>query len=105
MLHLAGNAAEDVQAALNAAESGEALSWIVPKKAHSSDRALFHLPNLGLASAGHTLARRVILFLLCHNTLDKLAQCFAVFIRHARKFDAISNIGIAGHNFSSRKNG
>jgi hypothetical protein len=44
MLHiLAGNAAEDVQSVLKAAKSGEALPWIVPKKAYVSDRVLFHL--------------------------------------------------------------
>jgi hypothetical protein len=53
MLHiLAGNRAEDVQAVLKAAKSGEALSWIVPKKAHTNDRALFHLPSLGFAARG-----------------------------------------------------
>jgi hypothetical protein len=53
MLHiLAGNAAEDVQSVLKAAKSGEALSWFVPKKAHVRDRALFHLPGLGLAARG-----------------------------------------------------
>lgn len=53
MLHiLAGNAAEDIQDVLKAAKSGEALSWIVPKKARPNDRALFHLPSLGFAARG-----------------------------------------------------
>jgi hypothetical protein len=46
MLHiLAGNADDDIGLVLEAAKSGEAVSWIVPKKAHSNDRALFHLPH------------------------------------------------------------
>src|SRR5271165_389381 len=53
MLHiLAGNAAEDVGLILEAAKSGKAVSWIVPKKAHPNDRALFHLPSLGFEARG-----------------------------------------------------
>ncbi|HTW59082.1 MAG TPA: hypothetical protein VMD99_13200 [Terriglobales bacterium] len=53
MLHiLAGNAVDDVQAVLKAAKSEKALPWFVPKKAHVNDRALFHLPGLGLAARG-----------------------------------------------------
>jgi len=32
--------------------SGDAIEWIVPKKAHVNDRALFHLPGLGFAARG-----------------------------------------------------
>jgi HNH endonuclease len=53
MLHiLAGNAEEDIGLVLEAAKSGKAVSWIVPKKAHPNDRALFHLPSLGFAARG-----------------------------------------------------
>jgi hypothetical protein len=53
MLHiLAGNRDEDIGLVLEAAKSGEAVSWIVPKKARANDRALFHLPSLGFAARG-----------------------------------------------------
>lgn len=53
MLHiLAGNRDEDIGLVLEAAKSGEAVSWIVPKKARPNDRALFHLPSLGFAARG-----------------------------------------------------
>jgi hypothetical protein len=53
MIHiLAGNAAGDVDSILEAAKSGKSLPWIVPKKAHATDRALFHLPGRGFAARG-----------------------------------------------------
>jgi hypothetical protein len=53
MLHiLAGNAAEDVDEVFGAAISGKSLDWIVPKKSHPDDLALFHLPRHGFAARG-----------------------------------------------------
>jgi HNH endonuclease len=53
MLHiLLGNATADVDAILKAAKTRKPAGWIVPMKAHAGDRALFHLPALGLAARG-----------------------------------------------------
>jgi hypothetical protein len=53
MLHiLAGNAEEDVAVILRAAVSGKPVDWIVPKKAQSDERVLFHLPSRGFAARG-----------------------------------------------------
>jgi len=48
---LAG-AAGDVESVLESGETGKPLRWIVPKKAHATDRALFHLPDRGFAARG-----------------------------------------------------
>ena len=51
MVHiLAGDATGDVALVLEAAKSGKPLLWKVPKKAHASDRALFHLPGRGFVA-------------------------------------------------------
>ena len=53
MLHiLAGNSDEDVGSVLKRPRVVRSVSWIVPKKARLSDRALFHLPSLGFAARG-----------------------------------------------------
>ncbi|MCX6631360.1 MAG: HNH endonuclease [Candidatus Solibacter sp.] len=53
MIHiLAGDAAGDVESVLQSGVTGKPLQWIVPKKAHATDRALFHLPGRGFAARG-----------------------------------------------------
>jgi hypothetical protein len=47
---LLGNAAEDVDAVLDAGKSHKPLHWIVPKTAHVDDPALMHLPARGFAA-------------------------------------------------------
>ena len=49
------------------------------------------------------ILRWYVFLLLCHNSVDELAKCFAIFIGHACKLDAISDIRVASDNFSSRK--
>jgi len=51
MIHiLAGDAAGDVASVLEAAKTGKSLRWIVPEKAHATDRALFCPPGLGFVA-------------------------------------------------------
>ncbi len=53
MIHiLAGDATGDITAVLDAAKNHTAIRWIVPKRARSSDPALFHLPGRGFAARG-----------------------------------------------------
>lgn len=53
MIHiLAGDAAGDVDSVLQAAKGTKPIRWIVPKTAHTNDRALFHLPGHGFAARG-----------------------------------------------------
>jgi hypothetical protein len=53
MMHiLAADAAGDIALVLGAAKSGKPLRWIVPKRAHTNERALFHLPGRGFAATG-----------------------------------------------------
>jgi len=49
---LAADKRVDVASVLNAAKTGKPVSWIVPKRAHAGDWALFHLPDRGLAARG-----------------------------------------------------
>jgi hypothetical protein len=53
MLHiLAANAREDTALVRKAAKTRTSLEWIVPKRALPANRALFHLPGIGLAAKG-----------------------------------------------------
>ena len=52
MIHILASSADDVDLVLKAAQSGETRTWIVPKKSHANDPALFHLPGHGFAARG-----------------------------------------------------